>query len=638
MLNTIISQHILALYGDIWFSPTLSAPPKPEHGEFCFGVFTLAKPTGKNPAIIAEEIANVLRTDTTYFTQVNTIGGYVNLSCTVGVWIDILSQVNIEWKKESNWETIVVDYIGANAGKPLHIGHLCTPSVGQTICNIHNYLGYKVIGDSHFGDWGGIFGKLIAGYKLNQFILNQLNWSSSNIYNLINQNVNLAPKPQDIKILESYNRYITRSKNNDISDPLKFILDFYITINYLSSLIPELEEQTRIEFKKLSEWDPENVELWKTFTGISIIEIEKKLDLLNVHANYNIGESFYEWLNLPRPNNEDYPLLNGEKWDKECSMKDIVGELIEKWIATDNSILSNWEDKSVGVVFPEESKLPSCILQKKDGTGLYLTSDLAAIKYRLTNGWNPSKIIYSVDVRQQLHLRQAFAIAKMAWPELTNWVEFFHAFNGFIKLKEWAMSTRHGTVIFLEDLIRTWFEKTEHILAEKWKTFSDKTIEEKKDIINAISIGAIKYSYLSQDREKDVTFDWDKALSFEGNSGPYIQYACVRAAKIVGTRAKRGYDSSKIAHLSQYDTALMRTLSEMENKIQTTANTYKPHTLALYCYDLAVCFNSFYVHTPKILEEEDENLRELRLQLCRLTAEKLTLWFDLLAIKMPSEM
>ena len=120
----------------------------------------------------------------------------------------------------------------------------------------------------------------------------------------------------------------------------------------------------------------------------------------------------------------------------------------------------------MGVLFPEETKIPSCILQKKDGTGLYLTSDLAAIKYRMTNGWNPSKIIYCVDVRQQLHLRQAIWIAKQAWSELEN-VELFHAFNGFIKLKEGAMSTRHGTVIFLEDLITEGIERTARILEEK---------------------------------------------------------------------------------------------------------------------------------------------------------------------------
>jgi arginyl-tRNA synthetase len=384
------------------------------------------------------------------------------------------------------------------------------------------------------------------------------------------------------------------------------------------------EEWARREFQYLS-WigidltDPEerkhheeNVELWKRFTSISIAETEKKLDLLNVHATYNIGESFYEWLGLPRPNGEDYP-------DLEYTMKDIVKELIEKWVATQN------EDGSVGVVFPEEMKMPSCILQKKDGTGLYLTSDLAAIKYRLTNGWNPSKIIYSVDVRQQLHLKQAFTIAKMAWPELTKDVEFTHAWNGFIKLKEWAMSTRHGTVIFLEALIEEWNERTGKILEEKWRV-GDKALD--PDDIQAITVGAIKYSYLAQDREKDVTFDWDKALNFEWNSGPYIQYAYVRAQKIVAECEIR----------KVWNKSLISILSRFESIVSTVAESYKPHHLALYAYDVAGVFNSFYVHTPKILEESDENLKHFRLSLVSETARVLKQSFFLLGIHMPTEM
>lgn len=274
-----------------------------------------------------------------------------------------------------------------------------------------------------------------------------------------------------------------------------------------------IEDACRKEFKILTEGNPESVKLWKWFTEISIQGIEKQLDILNIHATYNIGESFYEGLGLPTLNDEIYPPLT-------YGMKSIVSELIQKGIATKN------DDGSVGVVFPEETKIPSCVLQKKDGTGLYLTSDLAAIKYRLTNGWNPSKIIYSVDVRQQLHLRQAITIAKMAWPELVKDTELFHAFNGFIKLKEGAMSTRKGTLIYLDKLIDEGFSRTKAIIEEKGQSLSDKDIQ-------AISIGAIKYSYLAQDREKDVVFDWDKALSFEGNSGPYIQYSYVRAKNIV---------------------------------------------------------------------------------------------------------
>ncbi len=576
-LSSIISTHITSLYGDIIFSPTLSAPPKTEHGEYCFGVFTLAKPLGKAPAQIAEEIATELRKDTEYFVSVNATWGYVNLRYTAKVWMDILSQISGQKPKTKNQETIIVDYIGANAGKPLHIGHICTPSIGEAICRIYRHLGYTVIWDSHFGDWGGIFGKMIYQWK---------------------------------------------KSNNPTQVDLSYLVWLYQEFHKNPTEVDEA--WAREEFKRITEWDEGNIKLWKQFTEISLTEIEQKLSILWIEATYNIGESFYEWLSLPRPNSEDYPGL-------EYNMKDIVRELIEKWVATQN------EDGSVGVVFPEETKIPSCVLQKKDGTGLYLTSDLAAIKYRMTNGWNPSKIIYSVDVRQQLHLRQAIWIAKKAWG-LEN-VELFHAFNGFIKLREWAMSTRHGTVIFLEDLITEGSERTSTLLAEKWRTGDNALSAED---IEAITIGAIKYSYLSQDREKDVTFDWDKALSFEWNSGPYIQYACVRAKKIYD-QSPTDCDTVKLwncetVKLSPYDTALIRTLAEMEARIQTTADTYKPHTLALYCYDLAVCFNSFYVHTPKILEETDADLRYLRLHLCRLTAEKLTLGFDLLAIRMPSEM
>ncbi len=570
-LQSIISAHIASLYGDIVFSPTLSAPPKAEHGEYCFGVFTLAKPLSKSPNQIAEEIATELRKDTENFTAMNVIGGYVNLSCTTIIWMDILSQVENTRQEQKN-ETIVVDYIGMNVGKPPHIGHICTPLQWQSIINVLKYKWYTVISDSHLGDWGLLFGKLIIGFQ----------------------------------------KYGSREKLAE--DAINHLLEVYIAINADTEVDPSIEQSCRDAFRELSSGNPAYTDLWVEFTTASIATNKKILELMHIHQDYDIGESFYEWLPIPKI---------GTQPDLIYDMNSIVTELIEKWIATQN------EDGSVGVVFTEETKIPSTILRKKDGTNLYLTSDLAAIKYRITNGWNPSRILYFVDVRQSLHLRQAFTIAKQAWG--MEDIELTHAANGAIVLPEWAMSTRKWNIIRLDALVDEGYIRVKKLLEEKDRNLSESDIRE-------IAIGAIKYSYLSQDRERDVVFTWDKALSFEWNSGPYIQYACVRAAKIVGTIEKKEYDYSQIEGLSPYDTALIRTLAEMENKIQATADTYKPHTLALYCYDLAVCFNSFYVHTPKILEESDADLKNLRLTLCRLTAEKLTLGFDLLAIKMPSEM
>ena len=587
-IQSVITTTIHSLY-NTEFSPEISPAPKAELGEYCINIFPLAKTAGKTPPLIAEEVATALAKHADIFASTSATGGYVNFFLTNSLWMEILAWTKNEKRKMKNWETIIVDYIGANAWKPLHIAHICTPSIGQTICNAYRYLGYRVIGDSHFGDWGGIFGKIIAAGKKD----------TNNTLNELFSRIEEKWIEYLLWLYQEATRIIEAEKKE---------------------WKEEFENICREEFRKLSIWDEENVRLWKSITSISIEEIENKLDVLNVHATYNIWESFYEWLALPRPNDEDYPNL-------EFTMKDIVRELIEKWVAIQN------EDGSVGVVFPEETKMPSCVLQKKDGTGLYLTSDLAAIKYRLTNGWNPSKIIYSVDVRQQLHLKQAFWIAKQAWGK-ELWVdniEFFHAFNGFIKLKEGAMSTRHGTVIFLEKLIEEGFDKTREILEEKWRKLSSEDIQ-------AITIAAIKYSYLAQDREKDVTFDWEKALNFEGNSGPYIQYAYVRAMKISSQAQDTKAIKSENLDLSTHDKSLIQVLAEMESIVEQTAKTYKPHHLALYTYKLAGAFNSFYVHTPKILEEENEELKNLRLTLVGKLAEQLFLGFDLLGIKMPSEM
>lgn len=628
-IQTLIQEVIRSLY-DSEFTPEITPAPKPELGEYCINVFPLAKDAKIAPPVIAESISSELAKYSEIFRATSATGGYVNFFLADSVWIGLFATLEEPQVRETQDTSIIVDYIGANAGKPLHIGHICTPSIGQVICNVYRHLGYRVIGDSHFGDWGGIFGKLIWAWNdsgtdfVNEYNDTEINTLLLWIDKVWEWNNKIIKKRQLEKYWVDYLMKLYQKWFNSIhkDDKEKLDLEARIEFQYLSWIGIDLSNPDELKHHE------ENVELWKRFTSLSITEIETKLGLLNVHATYNIGESFYEGLGLPRPNDEDYP-------DLEYNMKEIVKELIEKGIATDNSIATNGEDKSVGVVFPEESKLPSCILQKKDGTWLYLTSDLAAIKYRLTNGWNPSKIIYSVDVRQQLHLRQAFAIAKAAWPELMEWVELFHAYNGFIKLKEGAMSTRHGTVIFLEALIEEGFERTKALLEEKWRV-GEKSLS--KSDIQAITVGAIKYSYLTQDREKDVVFDWDKALNFEGHSWPYIQYAYVRARKISDTESENHDRDDEDLTLSAYDKALIQVLYRFEEALDMTARTYKPHHLALYAYDLAWEFNSFYVHTPKILEENDQNLKAFRLSLVEKTAKTLEKTLDLLGIHMPSEM
>lgn len=642
-INNKIQDIVVTLYKinidniDNW----LTHPPKPEFWDYAFNIFEIAKVLKRNPAEISAGLKLEFSKFPEYFENVSNMWGYVNFFINPKILLNEFSQINLNNKKPKN-QTIIVDYIWANVWKPLHIGHLCTPSLWQSIINIHEYLGYDVISDSHFWDWGGIFGKLITMFKL--VIYSQwdkdkkLSEDDTNIYSRINSIIEemdskiKKDEPEIAKKIIFLAEYLQNNSLNN-KDDLKYLFNTYQLITIFAEKSIIIDNQCREEFKKLSEWDPQNISLWKQITNISINEVSKQLEEeLWVKPKYNIWESFYEWIDLPKIWNHP-DLIKEKEW-----MKAIVEELKKNL-----DIVEENEDWSVGVVFPEETKLSSCVLQKKDWTWLYLTSDLAAIKYRLDN-WKPAKIIYFVDVRQQLHLKQAFYIAREVWSELKK-TELIHAYNWFIKLKEGAMSTRKWTVIFLKDLIDEGYKRTEEILKWKGRELSPENIK-------AVTIAAIKYSYLSQDREKDIVFDWDKALSFEWNSGPYIQYAYVRARKILktpspsGTRWMtepesvpwgRGLGWGQI-ELSQYDKSLIKKLLEFEGKVGETASKYKPHILAQYCYELASEFNSFYVHTPKILEESNEDLKNLRLNMIEKFAQTLKKWFELLAINMPDEM
>jgi arginyl-tRNA synthetase len=276
-------------------------------------------------------------------------------------------------------------------------------------------------------------------------------------------------------------------------------------------------------------------------------------------------------------------------------MKDIVQELLEKGIATAN------DDNSVGVIFPDELKIPSCILQKRDGTHGYLASDLAAIKYRVEN-WNPEKMLYFVDVRQQLHLKQAFTIAKLAgWVDKNN--EIHHAYNGFISLKEGTMSTREGRIIKLDALFDEAQDRAKKIILEKR---SDIEGEELEKLAEIIGIGAIKYGYLKKSRESDVIFDWDEFMSFDGNSGPYIQYSYVRAKKILEKREK--YNLKEIQISQKEEKELLSHLLTFPQVLQSMQYGYHAHILCQYIYDASKLLSSFYA-SISILQEEDISKR-----------------------------
>lgn len=556
----------------------LSKPPKKEMWDLAFNCWILSRELKKAPNLIAWDLLNDLSV-IEMISDINCDGGFINIKISENIYNDIfkslyLSRESLVSNKEFNNKNIVIDYIWANVWKPMHIGHMCTPNWWQVLVNLYRKFGYKVIADSHIWDWWIIFWKLIAAYKMW--------WDESKL------------------------------KENAVD----YLLELYIKSTSEAEKNPDLEENFRTEFRLLSEGNSESIELWREFTKYSIDAMQIMLDRLNVKADYNIWESFYEWLSLPKM--EDFP-------DLKDNMYSIVRELIEKWIATRN------DDNSVWVVFDDSLKIPSCILQKKDWTHWYLASDLAAIKYRIQN-WNPDKIVYFVDSRQQLHLKQAFTIAKLAW--WINDTELFHAFNWFISLKDWAMSTRKWRIIKLDDLLNESETRAEKIILEKR---DDLNSDELKSLSKIIWIWAIKYWYLKKSRETDIVFDWDEFMTFEGNSWPYIQYAYVRSKRIL-EKSDISIDVNSDIVLEEVDEIeLVKAFSEYIDILEKTAKFNMPHYLCWYAYDLTKKFNTFY-NNLSVLNEENEDKKITRIKIVEMFSLIIKDSFSILWIDMPEKM
>ncbi len=633
----------------------IEVPPKKEMWDFAFPTFFLAKELRKNPNIIAQELIEKIEKENNWlFEKIDQAWPYINFFLSKNIYNETFKSIYKKEVKEKHNQKIIIDYIGANVWKPLHIWHMCTPNLWQAIINTYKKLWYDVRWDSHIWDWWIIFWKLIVAYqhfwneqKLKEDAVEHLFQLYVKITSIIETSQKIQTlwehiyyilwdddeKVEEIfikanwqfKVLDNvkyewknhvipwnnsiediYNALLYIKNNNIIQDT--FYLDQIDNINK-DFVYNITDTNIHSAFYDLSSWDEKYISYWKLFTKESIEAMQKQLDKINVKPDYNIWESFYEWLNLPKL--ENYP-------DLKHSMKDIVQELIEKNIATKN------EDGSVWVEF---ENLPSCILAKRNGTHGYLASDLAWIKYRVEE-FKADKIIYFVDVRQKLHLQQAFTIAKKAW-----WVdntELVHASNGFVKLEDGAMSTRKWKIIKLDKLLDTAIEYAQNILKEKWK--------EDKKLAEIIWIWAIKYEYLRKNRELDITFKWDEFMTFEWNSAPYIMYTYTRWKSIL---EKSLFDIKQKINIFNFtekeEFELIKKLWDYKNILHKTIYENYPHILANYIYELTKIFNSFYANID-VLWENNEQRKTSKLALIEQTVETIKDWFNILGINVPEKM
>lgn len=542
----------------------IEIPKDVKNGDYAFPCFFLAKELRKAPQQIANEIKEKLEIDSNVIEKVEVLGGYLNFYTNKQLLtqevIDEMAKGEEYGKaKIGEGKTVLVEYSSPNIAKPFHIGHLRTTVIGAALYNIYQYLGYHTIGINHLGDYGTQFGKLIEGYK---------RWG--NEYNLE-------------------------------ENPIEELMKIYVRINALCEEEEEVLNACRENFRLLEQKDKYCMDIWEKFKALSLKEFQKVYNMLGIHFDALIGESFY----IDKMD-KVYELLEQAKVLKESEGAQIV----------------DLEDKGLGV----------CMIRKSNGSSIYVTRDLAAIRYRAQT-YDFDKCLYVVAYEQALHFKQLFEVAKyLDIPEKCK-QGLRHVQYGMTRLSTGKMSTREGNVIKVEELLTEAIHRVENIIKEKNPEMEEQEKEAKK-----IGIGAVIFHNLANTIIKDQVFDWDSVLNFQGETGPYIQYTYVRTKSV---QEKAGYlpKASEIKAeklLDSYSQNIIKLIYSFEDVLVQVTQKDEPSLLARYLVELAKAFSVFYNENKIIIE--DKELQDARIYLTHCTGKVLKIGASLLGIEMPDKM
>lgn len=381
------------------------------------------------------------------------------------------------------------------------------------------------------------------------------------------------------KLISAYKKWVDEEALE--KEPISELLRIYVKFHDEAEKNPELEDEGRLYFKKLEDGDAEAVALWERFRALSLKEFNKIYDLLGVDFDSWAGESFYN--------------------DK---MNAVVKELEEKGILT--------ESNGAKVVMLDEYNMPPCIVLKSDGASIYATRDLTAAMYRKEK-YDFKKCIYVVGKDQILHFKQVFKTLELAghkWAE-----DCIHIPFGIVKFADKKLSTRKGDVVLLEELLSEAVSKTIETINEK-----NPGLENKEEIAKKVGIGAIVFTYLKNSRERDIVFDWKEMLSFEGETGPYVQYTYARANSILTKAGKieGEADFGKLNAPEEFE--LAKTLESFQKAIFLAIDKLEPSVVTRYVIEVAKAFNKFY-NSHQVLNLEDKGLKIARLQLIAATCQ-----------------
>ena len=548
----------------------------------CNGALAAAKEYHKAPIQMANEVVEFLKDSESFKEIAAQAPGFINMSVSDRFLADYINKMaaseTLGLDKAENPETIVIDYGGANVAKPLHVGHLRSAVIGESIKRTARYLGHKVIGDVHLGDWGLQIGLIITELK--------------------------HRKPELVYFDESFDGEYPTEPPFTMSD----LEEIYPYASGYSKEHPEYKEEAQTATAELQSGRKGYLALWQHIINVSVADLKKIYTKLNVEFDL---------------------------WKKESDAQPYIPQMVQDM---KDGGYAHIDQGALVVDVKEETdtkEIPPCMILKSNGATLYNTTDLATIVER-RRLFDPDEIIYVVDKRQSLYFEQVFRCArktKIIGEDVKLEFVGFGTMNG----KDGKpFKTRDGGVLRLEKLLE---DVNEQVLDKMKDRDMDKDMID--DAAAKISLAAIKYGDLSNQASKDYIFDVDRFTSFEGNTGPYILYTIVRTKSLLAKVKAQNITVDEKSAIepadSKSETDVMLALTKWSETVNAAFEEHAPHKICQFVYELSDTFNKFY-HENKIVTNENEKQRDSYIKLSALVGKVLETAIDLLGLEAPERM